>query len=298
MKYDFILSCESTVDLPYPYVSGRDIPVIFYSYTVDDQVFEDDMGRDPEALPRFYATLDEGKLPNTSQINTFRYEEFFRELLEQGDVLHLAFGSGMSNSVSNAFEAASNVAPEFPDRKIIVIDTYASCGGYGLILEDAANLRDQGAPMDEVAQWVKDNCQKMYHRFFASSLKQLRRGGRVSGPTAAIGTVLGIIPIMRLDEAGKIFSYGKVRGKKAAYQSLTADALKYADKGAGYDGKLFISHADCLEDAKVMEASLQAAMPKAQISIYNIGSVIASHTGRGTLAIFFWGENNRPAREA
>lgn len=298
MNHDFILSCESTADLPYSYVSSRDIPVLFYTYTVDDQVFEDDMGRDPDALPRFYEMLDAGKMPNTSQINTFRYEEFFRELLAKGDVLHIAFGSGMSASVNNAFEAAATVREEFPDRKLIVVDTYASCGGYGLIVDDAADMRDNGASMEEIAQWLQDNCQKMYHRIFASSLKQLRRGGRVSGPTAAIGTVLGIIPIMRLDEAGKIFAHSKVRGKKAAIQNLVESALDYATGGKDYDGKLFISHADCIEDAKAMEAALLAAMPKAKISIYDIGSVIASHTGRGTLAIFFWGDNDRPAREA
>ena len=297
MDYNFILSAESAVDLPYPYVASRDIPVIFYSYTVDDVVYEDDMGRNPNALTEFYARLDAGAMPNTSQINAFQYEEYFRELLAKGDVLHLAFAKGMSNSVNNAYEAASIVRKEFPDRKLIVVDTLASSSGYGLILDDAADMRDAGASMEEIAQWVQDNALKMYHRIFASSLKQLRRGGRVSGPTAAIGTVLGIIPIMRLDEVGKIFSYGKVRGKKAAIESLTKSALDNARGGADYDGKLFICHADCMEDAKAMEASLHAALPKAKISIYDIGSVIASHTGRGTIAIFFWGEHDRPARE-
>lgn len=297
MDYNFILSAESTTDLPYPYVESRNIPIIFYSYTVDDVVYEDDMGRNPNALAEFYAHLDAGKLPNTSQINTFQYEEYFRELLAKGDVLHLAFAKGMSNSVNNAYEAAEIVRKEFPDRKLIVVDTLASCSGYGLIVDDAADMRDAGASMEEIAQWVKDNALKMYHRIFASSLKQLRRGGRVSGPTAAIGTVLGIIPIMRLDEVGKIFSYSKVRGKKAAIDSMVKSALENARGGKDYDGKLFICQADCMDDAKATADALQAALPKAKISIYDIGSVIASHTGRGTVAIFFWGDKDRPARE-
>lgn len=297
MKHNFILSCESTCDLPHGYVADRDIPVLFYTYNVGDEVFEDNMDRDPEALPAFYTMLDEGKQANTSQINTFRYEEFFRELLAQGDVLHIAMGSGMSASASNAIEAGKNVAAEFPDRKIIVIDSLSACGGIGLLLDDAADMRDAGASIDEVAQWLNQNLLKMYHRFYATNLMHLRRGGRVSGPTAAIGTVLGICPIMRLDENGKIFAHGKVRGKKNAIKAVAQSALDYARGGKDYDGKLFINNAGCPDDAEAMAALLMEMMPKAKISLYNIGSVIGAHTGRGTVAVFFWGENDRPVRE-
>lgn len=297
MKHKFILSSESTCDLPYGYVTERDIPVLFYTYTIDDEVFEDDMGRAPKALPAFYAKLDGGKMANTSQINTFRYEEFFRELLAQGDVLHIAMGSGMSASASNAIEAGKNVAAEFPDRKIIVIDTLSACGGTGLILDDAADMRDAGASIDEVAQWVNERLLKMYHRFYATNLMHLRRGGRVSGPTAAIGTVLGICPIMRLDEKGKIFAHSKVRGKKNAIKAIAQSAVDNAAGGQNYEGKLFVNTAGCPEDGETMVALLKEMLPKADISLHNIGSVIGAHTGRGTVAIFFWGENDRPARE-
>lgn len=294
---NFQLSCESTVDLPYSYVAGRNIPVLFYSYTVNDQVYEDDMGRDPNALPQFYQFIAEGKLPTTSQINTFRYVEFFRSLLEQGDVLHLAFGSGMTPSVNNAYEAAEQLRGEFPDRKIVVIDTYASCSGYGLLVDDAADLRDQGASMEEIEQWVRENSRKVYHRFFATDLKHFRRGGRVSGPTAAIGTVLGICPIMRLDDAGKIYAYGKVRGKKAAMKVLAQDLEKYVRDGHDYSGKCFISHSHCPEDAEAVRAAFQEIIPKADIRIFDIGTIIAAHTGPGTVAVFYWGSEDRPPRD-
>ena len=297
MSHNFILSCESTCDLPYAYVAGRDIPVLFYTYNVGDEVYEDDMNRNPEALPAFYAMLDEGKLPNTSQINTFRYEEFFRELLQKGDVLHIAMGSGMSASAGNAIEAGKNVAAEFPERKIIVIDSLSACGGIGLILDDVADLRDAGATIDEAAQWINERILKMYHRFYATNLMHLRRGGRVSGPTAAIGTVLGICPIMRLDEKGKIFAHSKVRGKKNAIKAVAQSALDNAAGGKDYDGKLFVNNAGCEEDGETMVAMLKEMLPKAKISLFDIGSVIGTHTGRGTVAIFFWGENDRPARE-
>lgn len=138
----FTLSCESTVDLPYSYVNGRNIPVLFYSYSVDGVSYPDDMGRDPEALGRFYRHLAEGKLPITSQINEFEYEEFFEPLVRQGDLLHIAFGSGMTASVNNAMIAAESLREKYPDREIIVIDSYCSSSGYGMLVDDAADLRD------------------------------------------------------------------------------------------------------------------------------------------------------------
>ena len=135
MQENYILSCESTVDLPYSYVSKRNIPVLFYSYTIDGQEYPDDMGRDPEALPKFYRFLEEGKMPSTSQTNVFKYKEFFTELLEKGDVLHIAFGSGMTPSVSNALKAADMLREEFPNRKIIVVDSLCSSAGYGLLVD-------------------------------------------------------------------------------------------------------------------------------------------------------------------
>ncbi|MBQ8759425.1 MAG: DegV family protein, partial [Clostridia bacterium] len=138
---EFILSCESTVDMPYSYLEGRNIPVIFYTYTIDGEDFVDDMGRDPQVLPDFYKKLDSGKMPTTSQINQYNYEEYFEGLLEKGDVLHLAFGRGMSASVENATRAAAAVKEKFPERKIIVVDTLAAASGYGMLVDYAADMR-------------------------------------------------------------------------------------------------------------------------------------------------------------
>ena len=142
MRSGFILSCESTIDLPYSYCEQREIPVLFYSYQVDGVSYEDDMGRDPEALPRFYGFLDAGKLPSTAQLNEFQYETFFDTLLQQGDVLHIAFGSGMTASVQNALLAAEALREKYPERKLIVIDSLCSSSGYGLLVDGAADLRD------------------------------------------------------------------------------------------------------------------------------------------------------------
>ena len=152
MDRKFTLSCCSTVDLPYSYMESRDIPVLFYTYVVDGVEYDDDMGRDPEALPRFYRFLEEGKLPQTSQINVAAYMDFFEKLLQKGDLLHIAFTSGQSGSVHNAFLAAEELRQKYPDRKLIVIDSLCSSSGYGLLVDSAADMRDAGRSIDEAGR--------------------------------------------------------------------------------------------------------------------------------------------------
>ncbi len=193
MSDKFILSCCSTVDLPYSYLESRYIPVLFYTYVVDGVTYDDDMGRDPQALPRFYQFLREGKLPQTSQINEAQYEEFFESLLQQGDVLHIAFTSGQSGSVHNAFLAADMLREKYPDRKLVVIDSLCSSSGYGLLVDTVADMRDAGATLDEAAQWVLDNRNKVHHQFFSTDMTQFRRTGRVSG-AAALRRAGGTVP--------------------------------------------------------------------------------------------------------
>lgn len=216
MEHNFILSCESTVDMPYSYISGRDISVIFYTYTIDGDEYVDDMGRDPEALEKFYGFIADGKLPTTSQINYHKYYDYFDGLLAKGDVLHINFGSGMTPSVENAYAAQRELMKKYPDRKFAVIDSFCSCGGYGILVEDAANLRDAGKSFEEVEAWVNENRYKVHHQFFSTDLTMFKRGGRVSGPAAMVGTLLGICPIMNLDVTGHIIAYDKVKGKKKA----------------------------------------------------------------------------------
>lgn len=296
MNQSFVLSCESTVDLPYAYVSSRNIPVLFYAYTVDGQVYPDDMGRNPAALPEFYGLLEAGKLPGTSQLNEFQYESFFRELLEQGDVLHIAFGSGMTGSVANARKAAQALEAEFPERKLTVIDSLCSSSGYGLLVDMAADMRDQGVSLEETARWVRENRKCVHHQFFSTDLSYFRRSGRMSGPAAMLGSVLNICPIMRLDEGGHIIAYDKVRGKKRALERTVDTMAAHALDGEGYFGKCFISHSACPEEAQLLREAVQARFPHIQgdVRICDIGTIIASHCGPGTVAVFFLGDQREP----
>lgn len=298
MERQFTLSCCSTVDLPYAYLEQRDIPVLFYTYVVDGQEYVDDMGRDPEALPRFYNFLKEGKLPQTSQINVGTYLEFFEKLLQKGDVLHIAFTSGQSGSVHNAELAAKELQEQYPQRKIIVIDSLCSSSGYGMLVDTVAEMRDAGKSIDEVAQWVMDNRNTLHHQFFSSDMTQFRRTGRVSGAAAMVATIMNICPIMRLDAAGAIKAYGKVRGKKKAVEATVDAMVEHAQGGVNYDQRCYVCHSQCPEDAQLLIDALEEKFPnvKGKIRLCDIGTIIGSHSGPGTVAVFFYGDE-RPVME-
>jgi len=288
----FILSCCSTVDVPYACLAERNIPVLFYTYLVDGKEYTDDMGRDPEALPRFYRFLSEGKQPQTSQINVAVYMDFFEELLQKGDVLHIAFTSGQSGSVHNAEIAARTLQEKYPQRRIVVIDSLCSSSGYGMLVDSAADLRDRGCSLDEAEQWVLQNRNTVHHQFFSSNMTQFRRTGRVSGAAATVATILNICPIMRLDDQGRIIAYDKVRGKKKAME-VTVDTMEqHAQGGRDYDNKCWICHSCCENDALALLHLLEERFPhlKGRIRICDIGTIIASHSGPGTVAVFFYGD--------
>ena len=289
MQTNFILSCESTVDLPYSYISGRDIPVLFYSYSVDGESYVDDMLQDPQTLSRFYGFLDAGKLPSTSQINEFCYLEFFEQL-------HIAFGTGMTQSAVNAERAAAQLREQYPERKLLVVDSLCSSSGYGMLVDYAADMRDEGLSIEQTQQWLLENRKNIHHQFYSTELAHYRRSGRMSGPTAMIATILGICPIMRLDDKGRIIAYGKVRGKAAAVKTTVDTMERFAQDGAEYAGKCFICHSRCPEDAEKTRAAVEARFPnlRGKIRICEIGTIIASHCGPGTVAVFFLGAERAP----
>ena len=287
METSFILSCESTIDLPYSYCEARGIPVLFYSYQVDGVSYEDDMGRDPAALPRFYGFLDEGKLPTTAQLNEFQYESFFDALLQQGDVLHIAFGSGMTASVQNAMLAAESLREKYPERKLVVIDSLCSSSGYGLLVDGAADLRDAGKSMDEIADWTMAMRQNVHHQFYSTELKFYRRSGRMSGAAAAIGTVLNIKPILYGSADGHIVACGKVRGRKKAIDTLVETYAKKQVDAANH--LVAISHGDCLADAQLLAEKVRAVAAPKDILIVPHEPFSGAHVGPGMLALFFYG---------
>lgn len=291
MDSKFILSCESTVDLPFSYVDERHISVIFYSYTLNGVDHVDDMLRDPEALPTFYKLLEEGNMPSTSQLNEFTYEEYFEKLLKKGDVLHITLGTGMTKSYQNAISAAESLKNKYPERNIIIVDSLCSSSGYGMLVDTAADMRDEGFSMEEIVKWLLANRKLVHHQFFSTELKHYRRSGRMSGPVAMVATVLGICPIMRLNAAGSIIAYSKVRGKQSAIKTTVDTMEKYAQDGVNYSGKCWICHSQCLPEAlKTKQAVLERFPNIKDIRICDIGTIIAAHCGPGTVAVFFFGD--------
>ena len=287
----FILSCESTVDMPFSIVNARNIPVLFYSYTAGGKEYEDDMERDPEALPNFYKLLQE-EIPSTSQLNEYQYIEFFTKLLQRGDVLHIAFGSGMTTSVQGAAKAAHTLKKKFPERKLIIIDSLCSSSGYGMLVDGAADLRDEGKTIEEVARWADEARHRIHHEFFSTDLKYFRRSGRMSGAAATVAAILNICPILRLNDAGKIIAYDKVRGKRNAISYIMNKMAAHAVDGEDYSGKVFICHSNTIDDAMATKKAIEERFKNidGEVRIFNIGTIIASHTGPGTVAVFFFGD--------
>ncbi len=292
---NFTLSCCSTTDVPYTRMEKRGIPVLFYTYLIDGQEFVDDMGRDPKALPEFYRKVVDGALPTTSQINVDTYYNFFKGLLEKGDLLHLAFTSGLSGSVNNAQLAAEELRGEFPGRTITVIDTTCASSGYGMLVDMAADMRDRGCSLQEIAGWVEQNKYNMHHQFFTTSLAHFKRSGRVSGATAAIGTILNICPLLQLDYAGSINSYSKARGQSKCIEDTVAWMEEHAAGGKAYNGRCYISHSASPDIAKSTRDAIEAHFKnlRGKVEIFDIGTVIGSHTGKGTVAVFFMGDERR-----
>lgn len=291
MNKKFQFSCESTVDMPFSYVTGKGASILFYTYAIDGCEYIDDMLRDKEALPNFYQQLKRGKMPSTSQINKYKYLEYFDNLLKDGDVLHIAFGSGMTPSVKNALEAKEELMVKYPDRKLVIVDSTCSSSGYGLLVDDALDMWNYGYSIEELEQWCNAIKLNVHHQFFSTDMKMFRRSGRVSGATAMVATLLGICPLMRLNKAGKIISYSRARGKEKAMNDTVKTMINKAVDGIEYSGKCFISHSNMYNDAvKLKEKILEQFKNIKDIKIFDIGTIIASHTGEGTIAVFYYGD--------
>ena len=284
----FTLSCESTVDLTQEHLAKRNIPVLAYTYTVDGVEYIDDL-RAGNGLALFYNQLAAGKMPSTSLINVDRYMEFFRAILEKGDLLHISFSSALSHSADNALKAAELLKTEFPTRRIYVVDSLCACVGYGLFVDCIADLRDEGKDIDYLYKWAQDKRYNVQHLFFSTTLKYFKRSGRLSGPAALFGSLLRLCPIMHTNREGKMIAYAKVMSETKAIAKTLEDIAKTIDNGGEYDGKIWLAHSDYISSATKMVEQLKIAYPKADIRVFDIGPVVASHCGPGTQSVYYWG---------
>lgn len=234
----------------------------------------------------FYSRMRGGAVPKTSAANVEKFKTVFEPELEAGkDILYLGFSSGLSATYNFSRQAAEELMEKYPERKIITVDSLCASAGYGLLLYFIVELRNNGATMEELSAFIEDKKLKIAHWFTVEDLKYLKAGGRISPTTALVGTVLGIKPIMKMDNEGHLISVSKVRGRKASLQAIVQKYGEYAETVG--EGTLFISHGDCIEDANYLAKALKDEYGADVKIITNVGPVIGSHSGPGTMALFF-----------
>lgn len=289
---DFILSGSSTADIGKEHFEKRDIKYVCFKYSLGDNVYKDDLGI-TVPFKNFYQRMVDGEETRTSQVNVNEYVEYFKSFLSEGkDVLHLELSSGLSGSYNSARNAAEILKEEFPDRKLYIVDSLGGSSGFGLFLDMLADLRDEGKNIDEIAQWAQNNRLKLHHWFFSTDLTFYVKGGRVSKVSGFFGSMLGICPLLNVNNIGKLIAREKIRSKRKVIETIVDKMEAHAKNGLSYSGKCYICHSDCIEDAEMVKALVEERFKKlnGEVEINWIGTTIGSHTGPGTVALFFWGD--------
>jgi len=289
---NYILSCCSTADLTKEHFEKIDVKYICFHYELDGVTYEDDLG---ESIPfdEFYKRMAAGAETKTSQINADEFVNYFRPFLEQGlDILHVSLSSGITGVINSANIAKEMLQEEFPERKIYIVDSLGASSGYGLIMDTLAEMRNQGKSIDEVHDWIEEHKLNMHHWFFSMDLSFYIKGGRISKTAGTIGQILGICPLLNMDNLGRLIPRYKIRTKKKVFKATVDKMEELADDGLDYSGKCYMCQSACMEDAKEVARLIEERFPKlnGKVLINNIGTTIGSHTGPGTVSIFFWGK--------
>ena len=282
---DYVITVNSTVDLPKEWLEERHVPVVPLKYTIDGETYTDMEGLTGK---EFFAKLREGKMSTTSQVNPEEAADMLEPFLKEGkDILHLGFSSGLSGTLNSMKIAGGMLEEKYPEAKVIVIDTLCACLGEALLLYKALQQKEKGMNIDELAQWVEENKLHICHDVTVDDLNHLHRGGRVSKTTAVLGTLVQIKPIIHMDDNGKLQVIGKERGRKKSLNKIVDMAV---EQSKGWDNDIImITHGDCIEDAEYVAKLVREKMGIDNILINNIGTVIGSHTGPGVVAVFCMG---------
>ena len=289
---EYILSCCSTADLTKEHFLSRDIHYVCFHYELDGKQYLDDLG-ESMAFKDFYQAMVDGADTKTSQVNVEEYAEYFEPFLKEGkDILHLTLSSGISGSINSARIAAEELSEKYPDRKLYIVDSLAASSGYGLLMDKLADLRDGGMRIDELRDWAEAHKRECNHWFFTSDLTFFINGGRVSKAAGFIGGVMNICPLLNVDFEGKLIPRAKIRTKKKVILEIVKKMEELAEGGLDYSGKCYISNSACYEDARAVADLIEERFPRlnGKVVINDIGTTIGSHTGPGTVALFFWGK--------
>lgn len=289
---NFILSCCSTADLKKEHFDNRKIHYVCFHYFLDGKQYTDDLGQ-TMPLSVFYQAMKDGVMTKTSQVNVGEFEEYFEPFLQEGkDILHVTLSSGISGVYNAANIAKEMLQEKYPDRKIYIVDSLSASSGYGMLMDTLADMRDAGKSIEEIRDWAEENKTRLHHWFTATDLTYLIRGGRVSKTSGFVGSMLNICPLMNVAPDGSLQPIQKVRTKKKVLEALVNKMEENADDGTAYDGKCYLGHSACEEDARFVMQLIEERFPtlKGKVLLCDIGTTIGSHTGPGTIALYFWGK--------
>lgn len=286
--YDYKIITDTTADLPKDYIKKYELGCMFLPYTIDGVTYGEEQELDQKV---FYDKMRTGLMSVTSQVNPSEAKAYFEKYLEENNnLLYLAFSSGLSGTYNSARLAAEELMEERSGCNIKVIDTKCASLGEGLLVHKAVMLREAGKSMEETARWIEENLLHLVHIFTVDDLNHLYRGGRVSKTTAVIGTIAGIKPVLHVDNAGHLVLVSKTRGRKKSLQMLVDYMQEHMGSFREKNDTVFISHGDALADAEQVRDMVRERFGIEQFVINCIGPTIGAHSGPGTIALFFMGE--------
>ena len=287
---NYVIVTDSSCDLPAYLVEELEIHSVPLAFLFGEKTYYNYPDNREMAPKTFYDRLRGGEMATTNAVNVGQVTDFLTPFLEQGlDVLILGFSSGLSTSYNSYCIAAEDVAEQYPDRTIRVVDTLCASLGQGMLVYQAAKLRQAGKSLEEVRDWVEQNKLRQCHWFTVNDLFFLKRGGRVSAATAVVGTMLQIKPVLHVDDEGRLINVAKARGRKASLLALVDKVGELGEDVANQT--MFISHSDCEEDAQFVADQIKQRYGTKEIILNYIGPVIGAHTGPGCVALFFMGKH-------
>lgn len=286
MDRNYVFMTDSDSDLPFHLKEQYNIPVVYMPYALDGKEYFDDLGQMVNHKS-YYDMMRNGAVPVTSALNEEAYLEYFEPILQEQDLLFVAFSSKLSCTIQAVYSAREKLLKKYPDRKFTVVDTLRISGPMTLLVLKAHEMYRAGKPMDEVADWLENNKLRSQAFFIVDDLKYLKRGGRISAAAATVGTMLDLKPIITEAPDGTLTANDKIRGRKKALAFIVDKMMEYAPDPA--ESPILILHADSMEDAERAKALVLQKLPAADVMIENVGPVIGAHAGPGTIAMCFIG---------
>ncbi|MCI9069297.1 DegV family protein [Clostridium sp.] len=280
---------DSACDLKREYIDKNNIGLLSLILNLEGKIIKDDLGKSL-SYKDFYNKMREGATPTTSQVNAHDFEEEFVKHIKNGDsIIYISISSGLSGTFNSANIAKNNLLEEYPEAKIELIDSLGASMGQGLLVLKACEMRDNGASVEEIVNWIEDNKRRVIHLVLVDDLNHLKRGGRISGATATIGGLLNIKPSAYLDNEGKLVQGEKIKGKKKALKFL-ANSIK--ERAIDSENEvLYICHADCNEEAETLKALVEEEIKFKDIVLNYAGNAIGAHAGPGALAVIYLGKH-------